>query len=191
MTSNDFLPDDYSAPSGSGNYMKLQPGENRIRILQKPILGWEGWRDKKPYRFRLDERPVTTDFDNQMVKHFWAFVCWDYQDEGVKILEITQASIQKTIEAIARSKDWGPPYFYDLIISREGDGMDTKYSIVPIPPSPVSKEIQEALIKKPCRIEALYDGDDPWDVEPSETPTEETPWQEEAPPIDEVLIPEK
>lgn len=186
MTDNDFLPDDYKAPSG--NYMKLQPGENRIRILQKPILGWEGWKDKKPYRFRMEERPVTTGFDNQMVKHFWAFVCWDYADKAIKILEITQASIQKAVEAVARNADWGPPYNYDLSITRSGADLETKYTIVPIPPSPISKQIQEALISNPCRIEALYDGDDPFDISPEEAPVSDLSFGE-APPPTEADIP--
>jgi len=164
MTDNSFLPENYEAPSGGGGYMKLQQGENRIRILCSPILGWEGWKDKQPTRFRMEERPVTTDFDGGKTKHFWAFICWDYADEEVKILQITQATIQKSIESLARDKDWGVPFEYDIKITRRGESLETEYSVNPVPHSPVTKEMKDALIAKPIRLEALYDGEDPFDV---------------------------
>ncbi len=165
MTDSNFLPDDYQAPTGS--YMKLLQGENRLRILSRPILGWEGWKNKQPTRFRLEEKPVTTDFDNQQVKHFWAFVCWDYADGSVKICEITQAGIQKSIEALARDKDWGPPFEYDIKIVRKGESLETEYTTNPVPHSPITQEMKDALIAKPVKLDALFSGDDPFDVDPA------------------------
>lgn len=172
MSDKDFLPPDYEAPSGSGNYMKLLQGENRIRILGKPILGWEGWKDKQPHRFRLEDRPIPTGFDNEMVKHFWAFVCWDYADESIKVCEITQVSIQKAIESLARDKDWGPPFGYDIKITRRGEKLETEYTVNPVPHSEITQEIKDALVARPVRLEALFDGDDPFDAdnEPSSDP---------------------
>ena len=54
---SEFLPEGYEAPQGTGNYMKLQSGENKFRILSKPIIGWLDWKDNKPHRFRMKERP--------------------------------------------------------------------------------------------------------------------------------------
>ena len=36
----DFLPDNYEAPQGGGGYMKFQKGDNKFRIVGKPIIGW-------------------------------------------------------------------------------------------------------------------------------------------------------
>ena len=38
-----FLPKGYEIPTSEGGYMKFAIGENRFRILGKPILGWETW----------------------------------------------------------------------------------------------------------------------------------------------------
>src|SRR5690606_20654859 len=90
----EFLPEGYEAPQGTGNYMKLQSGENKFRILSKPIIGWLDWKDNKPYRFRIKERPEKP-MGDKPVRHFWAFIVWNYNAEAVQILEITQATIQK------------------------------------------------------------------------------------------------
>ena len=113
----------------------------------------------------MDERPVTTDFDGGKTKHFWAFVCWDYADESIKICEITQAGIQKSIESLARDKDWGPPFEYDIKIIRKGQDLETEYTVNPVPHSAVTQEMRDALVAKPVKLDARYDGDDPFDVD--------------------------
>ena len=55
-----FLPQDYEIPQDVGNYMKFEDGENKFRILDKPIIGWEGWKthsdgSHKPVRKRMIE----------------------------------------------------------------------------------------------------------------------------------------
>jgi hypothetical protein len=44
------LPKDVEIPKSSGQFMKLQDGKNRIRILSDVIHGWIAWKDKKPTR---------------------------------------------------------------------------------------------------------------------------------------------
>ena len=34
------MPEGYEKPKTGGGYMKLQQGENRIRIFSRPIVGW-------------------------------------------------------------------------------------------------------------------------------------------------------
>ena len=61
-TSNDFFanaPANYEVPKSEGKYMKFKtPGKYKIRILEKPIFGFEGWKvvDGKdiPMRFKMD-----------------------------------------------------------------------------------------------------------------------------------------
>jgi hypothetical protein len=163
MIANDFLPQDYEAPTGSNSYMKLQDGENKIRILSKPIIGWLDWKDKKPFRFRMKEKPEKP-MEKGPIKHFWAFLVWNYEAQAVQILEITQATIQKTIQDLSNNEDWGPPYYYDLKITRKGKDLDTEYSVMPSPKKDLLKEIKEAALSKPAYLESLYDGADPWVV---------------------------
>ena len=190
--SKQFLPDDYETPATQSNYMKFKQGENRFRILGEPIFGWIGWKtngeERRPFRFHREEKPVTTDFDKQRVNFFWAIIVWNYNEEAIQILDITQFSIQKAIEALARNAKWGPPYDYDITVTRKGESLQTEYAVMPDPKTPVAKEIMEALIQKPINLNALYDGEDPFEVNENQV-TEEDPF--ESPPLPtEVNIPD-
>ena len=158
----DFLPPGYEPPSSSGNYMKFEKGENRFRILSKPIIGWEDWQDKRPIRFRMDEKPEKSVDPKKPVKHFWAMVVWNYKLERVQVLELTQSGIQKTIRALSGDADWGSPLEYDIKVLRTGDGMDTEYQVNPIPHKPVAAEIAEQAKQLNINLEALFTGDDPF-----------------------------
>lgn len=160
---SDFLPENYEAPQGNAGYMKLQDGENRIRILSKPIIGWLDWKEKKPYRFRFNQRPEKP-LEKGPIKHFWAFLVWNYTDQNVQILEVTQATIQKIITDLSKNEEWGAPFYYDLKITRKGKDLDTEYSVLPSPKKDLAPEIKKAALEKPANLEALYDGADPWIV---------------------------
>lgn len=164
MTTENFLPETYEAPKGSSNYMKLSKGENRFRILSKPIIGWEDWKDKKPIRFAMNEKPSSPIDPKKPIKHFWAMVVWNAIEEKVQILEITQSTIQGAIQNLSKDSDWGSPFEYDIKITRSGDGMETEYTINPVPHKPVTEEIKKAYFdKQPIDLTALFSGGDPFE----------------------------
>lgn len=184
-----FLPSDYTVPSSSDKYMKFNPGENRFRILSKPITGMEYWKDVDGKRTPIRKKPgveiklsdlstneKTGELD--MPKHFWAMVVFDYADEKVKVLEITQKSIQSYLTNLSRDEDWGDPVGtkgYDIVITREGEGFDTKYSVSPKPKKPLKEGIEEMFHTLDINLEALYEGLDPYisskeEVSPDEIP---------------------
>ncbi len=157
-----FLPDDYTPPAG-GNYMKFAIGDNRIRVLSDAITGTEVWYQtddgRKVERFRPGQRPSAPDnADNP--KHFWAFAVW--HDDQVQVLCITQRTVQDAIRALAVSPDWGDPKAYDIVVTKQGSGMDTTYNVVPCPKSPVSPEAQAKYDAANIDLNALYDGGDPF-----------------------------
>lgn len=159
-----FLPPDYELPSSAHNYMKLQDGENKFRILARPVIGWLDWKDKKPIRYPMNgAKPQPVD-PTKPVKHFWAFPVWNYNESSVQVLEITQASIQAKISNLAKDEDWGDPLQYDLKVTRSGAMLETKYDINPVPAKPLSEEIKAAFRAKPCNLEALFENGDPFDV---------------------------
>lgn len=167
---NDFLPNNYEVPSGSDKYMKFVKGENRFRILSSPILGYLWWTEtdegkRTPHRVSMDDKISISEVDPEEIKHFWAMCVWNYSSEKVQILEITQRGIQKTLRALAKDEDWGSPVFkYDIVITRTGDGMETKYEVLPKP----AKKFDEAIVKlfKDMQIDltALYRGEDPFEI---------------------------
>ena len=157
----DFMPEGYEVPS-SGNYLKLEQGDNRIRIVSRPIIGWEDWKDKKPMRFTMQEKPQTSIDPEKPIKHFWAMAVWDYKGNRVVVLKVTQKGIMKAIEALAKSVDWGTPLNYDITITRSGEGLKTEYAVVPAPPKPLLPEIAVIVADTQVNLEALFENKDPF-----------------------------
>lgn len=163
---SDFLPKDYELPESASRYMKFKQGDNKFRILASPIVGREGWKDKKPVRKQVDAPWVTSEVDKpEEIKHFWAMPVFDYATNSVVILEITQKTVLKAIKSLAEDEDWGSPLNYDLLVTRTGEEMETRYEVKPKPAKPVTedivkawKEVQEAGFD----INKLFTNEDPF-----------------------------
>lgn len=162
--SMEFLPEDYKAPIGVSRYMKLKDGENRLRILSKPVLGWEDWDNKIPVRYRMKkgEKAPEPINPNKPVKHFWAFIVWNYQDQKIQILSITQATVMKALDVFSKDPDWGAPYFYDIKIYKTGKDKETKYSVTPLPHKELSRNVEVEFHASPCNLDALFENEDPF-----------------------------
>lgn len=165
-----FLPEGYEAPKSGQNYFKLEKGENRFRILSKPILGWIDWAQlddgsRRPLRYRMKDKPSKPFDPKKPVRHFWAMLIWNYKLDCIQIMEITQATIQESISSLSADPDWGKPFDYDIKIIRTGEGLETSYTVNPVPHKPISKEINEAIIAKGnINLDKLYDGGDPFEA---------------------------
>lgn len=167
-SSDEFIPED-ALNSGSSRYLnKLPAGITQVRIISNPIAGWLEWVDKKPIRTPLSEgEPEASDEDNRP-KKFLAMAVIDKSDDSVKIMEITQQSIIKAIRALTNNPDWGEPFSYDLNIEKTGEDLKTKYTVTPSPKKPLSKDQVAEARKNPCNLEALFEGEDPWDEDNTE-----------------------
>lgn len=167
---SEFLPKGYSLPKQSGNYTKLEKGKTKLRILSHPIVGWEDWKEedgkKTPLRFRYENKPEPIN-PERPVKHFWAFKVWNYNDERVQVFQITQSTIQGALMALLEDDAWGSPTGYDITITRVGDGMETKYSLVPTPPKELPEGIKEKSDSVKVDLEKLFAGLDPFGFEPT------------------------
>jgi hypothetical protein len=67
------LPEGYTPPKSSGNYMKLIQGVNKFRILSKIIVGWETWVEedgkRKPVRAK-DRADIPMPNGDERLKFF-------------------------------------------------------------------------------------------------------------------------
>jgi len=167
-----FLPDDYEAPK-TGNYMRFVEGENKFRILSKPILGWLDWSaDKKPIRYIYSPKAPKSQVESRPCKHFWAFVVYNYGEGKIQVLEIAQATIRNDLEKISNDADWGAPFFYDIKVIKTGQDTKTKYTVTPLPHKPLSSQIKLAFEETPCCLEALFENGNPFDLNAEREPTE-------------------
>jgi len=103
---SNFLPEDHEAPASGGQYFKPASGENKVRILAKPIIGWLDW-DKSgeknvPLRYKMSDKPKTIKSPDGKIKYFWAMKVYDYADSKIKVWEVTQVGIQNTIEGLSK-----------------------------------------------------------------------------------------
>lgn len=190
---NTFLPEGYDKIPSSSRYMKLKEGENTFRVLSVAVTGWLYWNTaNKPVRFknRLLETPndIRTESDGKpaKIKHFWAFVVWNYDEKMIQLLEVTQNQIMTGIKALVDSKHWGDPKGYDISISRSGSGFETEYVTQGIPPIVLSKTVADEYAKLTVNLEGLFTGEDPFAgspaTKPSEPAAESAPLPAEPPP---------
>lgn len=169
----DFLPKDYNENKGlndsGSNYFKFVTGENRFRIMSSPVVGWEWWEDtedgkRTPKRVKITEKiDVSTVADPESIKRFWAMVVYNYDLKKFQILEVTQKGIQKTLEALVKDKDWGTPVqTYDIVVTKTGDKLETKYEVLPKPKTEMDKGVTQYYKDTKINLDALYDGADPF-----------------------------
>lgn len=151
------------------NPSKLEQGkELRIRFVRPGITGFGGWTiEKKPIRFEFHPEVLPANLapdlkGNVGLKRFIAGLVYDYAAEDFKILELTQRTLMEQLYKYAKDSDYGDPLGYDIKLTREGEKMDTKYSLVAAPPKTLEKAIAEAAAKVQCNLNALFDGGDPF-----------------------------
>ncbi len=161
---NDFFPNDNYKMPVTSNYMKFLEGDNTFRVLGSAIVGYEYFNtENKPVRQKeeFDTEPSDMKKDGRVV-HFWAFVVWNYTARKVQILELTQKGIMATMQSYIKNEKWGDPKDYDITVSREGSGLETKYNVTVNP----KEELEPAIVDKykamKIDLNALYSGDDPF-----------------------------
>lgn len=168
-----FLPTDYTTPVEKSDYAKLAIGENQFRILSEAVTGYEYWTEeggkRKPNRVRLYEelpREVTyAGASLEKAKHFWAFAVLNKQTNDIQILELTQKTLIKDIEGLFRSKSWGDPRAYDLVIIKTKTGSeprDVEYSVRPEPKEELDEAIAQLYASMAIDLEKLFDGGNPF-----------------------------
>lgn len=168
MTNTNFLPDNYQIPSKA--YMKFEAGDNAIRILASPLIGYEYYTtEKKPVRQReaFESVPADCQLDEKgkpkLPKHFWALKVWNYKTGRIEVLQITQISILNAIKNLSQNPKWGSPLEYDIVINKTGTTQfDTEYNIVPEPKTALTESQEIALSDTYINLEALLTNDDPF-----------------------------
>ena len=171
--------------SSGGKYMKLTQGANQFRIVGSfedgtNIQGMLGWGEdeegkRKPYRWKVGEDAPRKFAENP--KQFFALLVWNYDEECLQVLELTQAKLRTEIVTLAKDEDWGDPRKYDLKIVRNGEGLETSYAMTPSPHKKRSDEINAAVKAMKINLEALFTGDDPFaEPTPEDNAKEEDPF---------------
>jgi hypothetical protein len=161
-----FLPKNYEVKETQSNYMRFKDGINRFRILGSAVVGFEYFTsDNKPVRSKEEPETTPNIKKDGKVKEFWAFPVWNYQTESIQILELTQKTIMNSVKSFVDNPKWGSPFLYDIAVTRTGESLDTEYQTQAEPPiGEVSDEVKNAFADKKIKLEALFEGKDPFEV---------------------------
>ena len=157
------------------NVGKLKDGEpTRIRFIGEGITGYEAWTEqKKPVRWEtlpetLPEIIRPDDNGDRRAKFFIAGTVWDYDAEMFRVIQITQKSLLDGIFKYSSDEDYGDLTNYDVLITRTGSGLDTKYDFLPKPPSSFADKAPEAVKQFKTldwNLNLLFEGKHPWSTE--------------------------
>ena len=168
-----FLPSEAVEPKSKSNYtMPLEEGRHKLRVLSSAIVGYEGWKDeggkKTPVRYKMGTQPELGP-DGKEPKYFWSFIVWNYEQERIQIMSVTQKTIREQMKALIDDEAWNSPLEYDIAITRTGMKMDdTKYTVMPNPKVPVSPEILQQYKEKNIDLNAWLQGLDPFSTDSSQ-----------------------
>ena len=152
------------------NPAKLEK-ETKIRFFGAGITGWQAWTtENEPLRWesKPEEFPANikkNDSGAVDLKHFMAGIVWDYEDEGFKIILITQKTIKDELFKCMKAPEYGDDLNkYDIKLNKTGVLKETKYSVLALPPKAVDKAIAQQFEELQCDLKAMYDGDDPFAI---------------------------
>lgn len=151
------------------NLSKLPDGKaTRIRFCGEGVTGFLAWTtNRKPLRWELcpevlPESVKPDDNGDRTAKFFLAGICWDYEAEMFRVIEITQKGIIGDINKYVADEDFGDPSGYDITITRTGSGLDTKYDVLAKPPKSISDTVKKAFSKLSWDLDNLFEGRHPW-----------------------------
>lgn len=173
------LPNGVQIPKSSGQFMKLQDGKNKFRIMSNVIHGWECWKDKKPTRHEGQEckfKPEEADLNQNgrpNINYFWAMGVWNYEEKRIQTLQITQKTIMEPLLNYEQNPEWGDLKGYDIEVLKKKEGDKVSYIVSAIPPKPVAPEIVKAYEEAKVDLSKLFDGKYPMEEKKVEYPQEE------------------
>lgn len=167
-----------NSTNSGGGYLSLSKlpdgGSVRFALLSdEPLEGYECWGSangtNKPFRF--SEEPTYEDVIAEMgefepregrggpgtvdVKFFVALPVFNYESGKVQVLQITQKSVIKELDAISQVEEYSNLLEWDFSISKKGSGLLTEYTVRPVPRKKGSQEHIDA-----SWLEAKADGFD-------------------------------
>lgn len=144
-------------------------GDSRMRCFGPAVKGWEGWTtEDKPIRWpmmptELPENIRKRDDGKDPLKSFMALLVWEYDSMSFKVLSLTQKTLIRDFTTYALDKEnWGSYVDWDFKITREGKGLETKYTFNPMPPKAPPGEAVHEFKNLTFDINKLFDGEDPF-----------------------------
>ena len=201
-----WLPKSYKAPSMGGDFLnpsRIPESDHmdrpvKIRVLgnfdfpKTAIMGWSSWErtaqknicHRVEYSDEAKGELEARGYDD--VKHFWALLVYNWEEMRPQAFEFTQASIRNDLLKLFADPDWEDPKDYDIKIRKNGSGVNTKYSVVPVGKAELPKDVRDQIKASKYDLTRLFKNEQVFEgsVTPLEKPkavkeTKQIPTQEE------------
>ena len=150
---------------GASDYVKFQDGDKRhLRIISKPITGHELFVAGKPVRWEPDAPRPEHAISDERPKKFVAFVVFEYDHDNnsgaIKVWSFSQRTIIDQMAMLFKAEHWTT---FELVVTRVGKGLDTKYNVTGIQ-SPIEENLVAFASKADEYIDLskLYTSDSPF-----------------------------
>lgn len=150
---------------GASDYVKFQDGDKRhLRIISKPITGHELFVDGKPVRWEPDAPRPEHAISDERPKKFVAFIVFEYDHENkggaIKVWSFSQRTIIDQMAMLFKAEHWTT---FELVVTRVGKGLDTKYNVTGIQ-SPIEENLVAfaSEAEKYIDLSKLYTSDSPF-----------------------------
>ena len=154
---------DYQLPSNSP-FMRMEEGKNRFRILGEIATGYEQWVSGDD---GYEVTRVKEDDDDELgvnKRYFIATTVYNYSEKKIQALILPQRGLIKSLLELIRDEAWGDPKEYDLVVTREGSGKTTTYSLTPQPKKAIDPSLIKDFNPKKVDLNRIYDGESPFDT---------------------------
>ena len=140
-------------PAINSEYLKLKTGSTKVRIISKSVCYYEYFAQDfdKVTPIRSIEKFKSTPWikEGDKVSYNWTFKVYNYDEKLVQLLTVKQKGIKDSIISFLNDSDYGRPvewiFKYDLKITKTGEKLDTKYSVLASPPKEFDKKLLEWL----------------------------------------------
>lgn len=164
--SDNFFPDSVNVESTS-RYARLAQGKTKLRMLGAPIFFQETWGTdatgkRVPNRFPLGAVVAPEQIGPDGLRTCMAVKVYNYNEGAIQIWQVSQKTILKSIKEYSQNGAFGSPLNYDLEISKMGQAMTTKYSVIANPPTPVNAAVAELDATTPVDLMKLLSNADPF-----------------------------
>ena len=122
--------------TGSGDFLKLQDGDNKARIVStEPIQVFTIWEDGKPRHFSSEasmSAGMASAGASATKKTTYAVYVIDRKDGSCKIAQFG-SKIASDLQELEDDSEYGfdGAYPYDINIKKAGTGLETKYTVTP------------------------------------------------------------
>lgn len=153
----------YKPTSGGDLYLKLKDGDNvKLRIATEPVI-------------------FTNEFDGKISERF-AWVVYNRNDKKAQVYAGGKSVYGQISDLV---DEWGDPKTFDVTVKRSGEGLETKYGVVP---SPKSVDLTADELKQVAEVDLIKATGGRWLAEFAKDGELPEPKQKSAPVAPEVPI---